>query len=69
MKAKGEQPEYEAVLANVKERDLRDTTRTESPLRKAKDALELDNTHVGIEEQLQWALDMFYKITAKNEQN
>jgi hypothetical protein len=24
---------------------------------------------VGIEEQLQWAVDMFYKITAKNEQN
>mgnify|MGYP000846718304 CR=1 FL=1 len=69
MKAKGEQPEYEAVLANVKERDLRDTTRTESPLRKAEDALVLDNTHVGIEEQLQWAVDMFYKITAKNEQN
>jgi len=67
MVAKGEQAEYEAVLANVKERDLRDTTRTESPLRKANDAFELDNTHIGIEEQLQWALHMFHKITAQNE--
>jgi len=69
MNAKGEHPVYEAVLANIKERDLRDTTRAESPLRKADDALELDNTHIGIKEQLQWALDMFYKITAENEQN
>lgn len=69
MIAKGDHPEYEAVLANVKERDLRDTTRVESPLRKADDAIELDNTHVGVEEQLGWALNMFYKITAKNEQN
>lgn len=69
MIAKGEQTDFESVLANVKERDLRDTTRAESPLRKADDALELDNTHIGIEEQLQWALDMFQKITALHEQN
>ena len=68
MKAKGiTPPAYEDILANVEERDLRDTTRAESPLRKANDALELDNTHVDIEGQLQWALDMFHRITAKNE--
>lgn len=65
MKEKGEHPLYEEVLANVKERDTRDTTRTESPLRQADDALVLDNSHVGIEEQLQWALDMFNKITTE----
>ena len=64
MTAKGEAPLFEEVLANVKERDLRDTTRTESPLRKADDALELDNSQIGIEEQLQWALEMYHKITA-----
>lgn len=64
MTAKGEDPLFEEVLANVKERDLRDTTRTESPLRKADDALELDNSHIGIDEQLQWAMDMYHKITA-----
>lgn len=70
MKAKGiNPPAYEDILANVKERDLRDTTRAESPLRKADDAIELDNTHVDIEGQLQWALDMFNRIKAKNEQN
>ena len=70
MKSKGiNPPAYEDILENVKERDLRDTTRAESPLRKADDAIELDNTHVNIEEQLQWALDMFNRITAKNEQN
>ena len=58
---------YEDTLANVRERDERDTTRAESPLRKAKDAIELDNSHITIEEQLQWAIDMFNKIINKNE--
>ena len=67
MKAKGENPSYEDVLANVKERDHRDSNRTESPLRKADDALELDNSHLTIDEQLQWALNKFNKITQQNE--
>lgn len=50
---------YEEVFANVKERDLRDTTRAESPLLKADDAIELDNSFITVEEQLQWAIDMF----------
>jgi cytidylate kinase len=66
MKAAGvNPPSYEEILANVKERDLRDTTRAESPLRKADDAIELDNTHIGIREQLQWAVDMFHRISAR----
>lgn len=65
MTARGENPRYDEVLANVKERDLRDTTRLESPLRQADDAWVLDNTHLGIEEQLQRALEMFNKITTK----
>lgn len=65
MKVKGDPPLYEEVLANVKERDLRDTTRAESPLRQADDALVLDNSQVGIEAQLQWALEMFNKITTE----
>jgi len=69
MKAKGENPSFGDVLANVKERDLRDTTRKESPLHKADDALELDNSAIGIEEQLRWALGMFNKITTEDEQN
>ena len=61
--AKGTLASYEDTLANVLERDERDTTRTESPLRKATDAIELDNSHITITEQLQWAMDMFNKIT------
>jgi cytidylate kinase len=38
-------------------------------LRKADDALELDNSHIGIEAQLQWALGMFNKITTEDEQD
>lgn len=60
MKAKGEDPVFEEVLANVRERDHRDTTRAESPLRKADDAIELDNSHITIDEQLQWALGLMH---------
>ena len=56
---KGESPLYEDVLANVIERDQRDSTRAESPLLKADDAIELDNSDKGIKEQLNWALQMF----------
>ena len=57
-----ENADYYEVLANVKERDLRDTTRKESPLVKANDAIELDNSSIGIKEQLDLALEMFNKI-------
>ncbi len=67
LKSKGENPLFEEVLANVKERDLRDTTRRESPLRKADDAIELDNSNISIQEQLLWAIGMFNKITRKDE--
>ena len=56
MVAKGENPNFEGVLENLKERDLRDTTRSESPLYKADDAIELDNSDFTVEEQLEWAV-------------
>lgn len=51
MAAKGETANFEEVLANVKERDDRDQNRLESPLRKANDAVLLDNSHLTREEQ------------------
>jgi len=51
MKAKGETANYDDVLSNVKERDERDQNRTESPLRKADDAIVLDNSYLTREEQ------------------
>ena len=55
--AKGETPDYEEVLQNVKERDYLDSHREVSPLRKADDAIELDNSDMTIEQQLQWLID------------
>lgn len=66
LKSKGENPEFEAVLANVKERDYRDSHRAESPLRKADDALELDNSQLSIDDQLQWALHAYNKVIQQN---
>ena len=51
MKAKGEDAIFEEVLANVIERDERDQNRTESPLRKADDAVVIDNSYLTREEQ------------------
>lgn len=61
---------YEEVLENIKYRDHHDRNRTESPLRKAHDAIELDNSTINIEQQLQWAVDMYHKtIGEKNGNN
>ncbi|MFO8000790.1 MAG: (d)CMP kinase [Marinilabilia sp.] len=54
MKQKGEDPSFDEVLENIKERDRIDSTRNESPLRQAPDAVVLDNSHLTREEQLEW---------------
>ena len=59
LKAKGQEVSYEEVLENVRKRDLIDSTRAESPLRQADDALVLDNSNMTIAEQKQWLLDKF----------
>ena len=63
LKAKGQEADYESVLANVKERDHIDSTRAESPLRKAEDAVVLNNDLMTPAEQEQWMLDLFNKLT------
>ena len=62
LKAKGEAASFEEVLENVKTRDHIDMTRAESPLRKADDALELDNSHMTIAEQKAWLLEQYKKV-------
>ena len=42
------------VLANIKERDHLDQTRDVSPLQKAYDAIVLDNSHMTVDEQMNW---------------
>ena len=49
------------VLENVKKRDYIDSTREESPLRQADDALVLDNSHMTLEEQKAWLLEQYHK--------
>jgi cytidylate kinase len=56
LKAKGDQVTFEDVLKNVEERDFMDQNRKESPLKKAPDAIVLDNGNMTREEQLNWAL-------------
>ena len=51
--AKGEQPNYDEVLADVNDRDYRDTHRAESPLRQAEDAIVVDNSHMTPDEQME----------------
>ena len=57
--AKGETPDYAAVLKDVNERDYRDTHRAESPLRQAEDAIVVDNSTMTREEQMQVIYDYF----------
>ena len=47
---KGVEADYESVLASIKERDFIDSTRKESPLKKAEDAHEIDSSTMSIDE-------------------
>lgn len=53
---------FDEVFENLQERDHLDQTRSESPLKKAADALVLDNSHLTREEQMQWLLNRFHEI-------
>lgn len=52
--AKGDSVTLEEVYENVVSRDKADMSRTISPLRKAEDAIVLDNSHMTVEEQMAW---------------
>ena len=62
LQAKGEKASYEEVLENVKTRDHIDMTRAESPLRKADDAVLLDNSDMTLDEQREWLLAQAQKV-------
>lgn len=59
LKAKGENPILADVLADVNDRDYRDTHRAESPLRQAEDAIVVDNSHMTREEQMEHIINVF----------
>ncbi len=58
LKEKGLEVSYEEILDNVKKRDHIDETRDESPLKKASDAVELDNSNMNHKEQLDWIVGL-----------
>lgn len=64
--AKGSQVAYDEILKNVQERDHIDSTRKESPLKQAKDALVLDNSNLTREEQLAWVIE---KVNQRIDEN
>jgi len=56
MVAKNEEVDFEEILSNITARDRFDENREESPLRRAEDAILLDNSHMTREEQFSWIL-------------
>jgi cytidylate kinase len=56
LKANGKELTMEEIQSNLTSRDHNDTHRKENPLRKASDAVELDNSYLDQEEQLNWVL-------------
>lgn len=56
---KGEHPDYDAVLADVNDRDYRDTHRAESPLRQAEDAIVVDNSDLTPDGQMELIISLF----------
>jgi len=64
---KGQKVTMEEVIKNISERDYIDQNRKESPLRKAEDAIVLDNSNLTIEGQLEWALQKAKEVIHKYE--
>lgn len=62
---KGQATNFEEVLANVVHRDHIDQTRKESPLRRADDAIDLDNSEMTIDEQNAWLLARYREALKK----
>jgi len=60
--AKGEKVSYDEIKANIIGRDRYDETRQESPLRKADDAIVLDNSYMTRDQQLDWVLSRINRI-------
>ncbi len=59
--AKGETVDFDSILKNVEERDYIDSHREVSPLRRAEDAVELDNSHLTLADQKEWLMEQYRK--------
>ena len=65
LKGKGVEANFDEILNNVQQRDYIDSHREVSPLRKADDAIELDNGKLTIAQQLQWLVERFEERVAQ----
>lgn len=65
LQAKGMPADFNDILKNVEERDYIDTHRETSPLKKADDAITLDNSHMTIPEQKEWLMEQYRKAAAE----
>ncbi|KAA6333147.1 Cytidylate kinase [termite gut metagenome] len=66
LKAKGKETGFDEILKNVKERDYIDQNREISPLRKADDAILLNNSQMTFTEQREWLLEQYHKALLKS---
>jgi cytidylate kinase len=64
---KGQKVDFNEILQNVEGRDKIDSNRATSPLKRADDALILDNSSITREEQLRWTVEKVKEISARNE--
>lgn len=64
LQAKGMPADFDDILKNVEQRDYIDTHREVSPLKKADDALVLDNSNMTIAEQKEWLMQRFREALA-----
>jgi len=62
LRAQGQDVTYDSVLKNIEERDYIDTNRNDSPLKKADDAIEIDNSDLSIDEQFDTILQLVKKV-------
>jgi len=67
LKAKGINAKTKLLLKEIQERDELDTTRHESPLKRAADATELDNSNLTINEQVEFVLKKAKRLLEQNE--
>ncbi|MFI3324091.1 MAG: (d)CMP kinase [Rikenellaceae bacterium] len=61
--AKGVEVSLEEIERNIRERDAADVSRAISPLRRAVDAIELDNSTMSVEEQMEWFVELYKERT------
>jgi cytidylate kinase len=65
--AKGEQVSLSEIEENVRSRDIADQNRAISPLRKADDAVVLDNSYMSIDDQMVWFDEKFGNLFANSQ--